>query len=314
MFVGHSLVRKQARAFHAATANTRLRTIYIQMKVGVLGAGAVGAYVGCLVQALSDDCDDGVVLVGRQRLLDHTRGGAVCTAVGNAHGPITIAAEDLKVTQDAADLAGCDVVLVAVKSTATVQAASQLAALARRGDLPQGALVLSFQNGVANGPLLASALEPHGVRVLPTMVNFNVVWGAYGDPEAGALSIKRCTPPKAGPCTSYFSSSTSAQLQLKLIIFESYEVGYIHSVLGQLATTGDKRLKVELNKITQNYIVLRPCPKIGLPCIKIQNLPTDATDAQKQNLVAIVEALKAKGALRIGLTADIRAGRMPLMN
>jgi ketopantoate reductase len=45
------------------------------MKVGVLGAGAVGAYVGGLVQARSG-LEPPVVLVGRQRLVDQTALGA----------------------------------------------------------------------------------------------------------------------------------------------------------------------------------------------------------------------------------------------
>ena len=83
----------------------------------------------------------------------------------------------------------------------TTLAARQLAQLARTGGLPPGALVLSLQNGVSNGNLLCEELDGFGVAVLPCMVNFNVVWSSYGDPEATALHIRRCTPPKIGlPC------------------------------------------------------------------------------------------------------------------
>ena len=70
------------------------------MKVGVLGAGAVGAYVGGLVQARSG-LEPPVVLVGRQRLVDQTaRGGAVLQTVGSAHPQVNIAARDLKGRDD----------------------------------------------------------------------------------------------------------------------------------------------------------------------------------------------------------------------
>jgi 2-dehydropantoate 2-reductase len=141
-----------------------------------------------------------VVLVGRQRLEDQVaQQGVVLETVGTAHACIRIPREDLRVTQDAGDLQGCDVVLVAVKTTATAAAAEQLAALARRGGFPKGALVLSLQNGVGNGAVLAAALEPHGVCVLTTMVNFNVVWSSYCDSLAAALHIRWASYPNPKP-------------------------------------------------------------------------------------------------------------------
>ena len=102
-------------------------------KVGVLGAGAVGAYVGGLIAAREVD----VVMVGRRRFVDQVsgwrdprpdpRGRATCTASRAMH---------VTVDDDPKALAGCDIVLVAVKSTATADAAAQLERIAERGKVP----------------------------------------------------------------------------------------------------------------------------------------------------------------------------------
>ena len=222
----------------------------------MLGAGAVGAYVGCLVQDRTPDAE--VVLVGRRRFLEQaSTGGVVLETVGEAHASVQIEGSELRATESVDELEGCEVVLVAVKSTATAQVAKQLAAVAERGGFPAGALVLSLQNGVSNGRVLAKELQPHGVCVLPCMVNFNVVWSSYCDGTADAVRIRRCTR-----------------------------------------------------------------PKLGLPCIRVQNLPRKSgmeeeeenrsgvtalpTDAHRATLGRAVVALRADDALTVSLTDDIR--------
>lgn len=170
-------------------------------KVGVLGAGAVGAYVGGLI-ALRTKSD--VVMVGRRRFVDQVSAGGV-TLRPDPRRPRdvhSIRAMHVTVDDDPKALAGCDIVLVAVKSTATADAAAQLERIAERGGFPPHALVLSLQNGVGNGSILVRALEKHGVATLPCMVNFNVVWDSYAsDDVRDGCKIRRCTPAKPGmPC------------------------------------------------------------------------------------------------------------------
>lgn len=171
------------------------------LKVGVLGAGAVGAYVGGMIK-LRTSAD--VVLVGRRNLVDQvTAGGMVLRP--NPRKPRDVFAvhpTSLTVTDDPKALKGCDVIFVAVKTTATAEAASELERIAEKGGFPPHALVLSLQNGVGNGAILTKALEKHSVATLPCMVNFNVVWDSYGNLDsANGCVIRRCTPSKKGmPC------------------------------------------------------------------------------------------------------------------
>ena len=161
------------------------------MRVGVLGAGAVGAYVGCLIHARCPDAE--VVLVGRRALDERSANGVALETVGRSHPRVVISRDHLRVTRDVAALAGCDVVLVAVKSTATADAAAQLA----RCSLPPDVVILSLQNGVGNAPIIADALarDHPSATILPCVVNMNVVWEGYADEDA-RHDTSQVYPPK----------------------------------------------------------------------------------------------------------------------
>lgn len=136
------------------------------MRVGVLGAGSIGCYVGGRLVAAGTD----VTFVGRRRVVDElTRHGMT---LSDRRGTVTVAPGDLHVTTDAEALAAADVVAVCVKSGQTPEAAYVLTRV-----LAPGAVVLSLQNGVRNVAVLRSALP--GRTVLGAVVDFNVV--ARGD-------------------------------------------------------------------------------------------------------------------------------------
>jgi len=130
-------------------------------RVGVLGAGAIGVYVGGLLE----EAGAGVVLVGRPgfEAAAARAGGA---RIADPEGPTRPLRA--RCTADPGALAACDVALVAVKSTETAAAAETLARV-----LPPGAVVVSLQNGVRNAGILAAALG--AARVHAGMVAFNVV-------------------------------------------------------------------------------------------------------------------------------------------
>lgn len=127
----------------------------------MLGAGAIGAYVGGRLAASGID----VVMVARPSLAE------------------AVAAAGLRLTDyrgfdqtlppararfaDASALGDCDVVLVTVKGLDTSAAAREL-----RPHVRNDAIVVSFQNGVRNAELLQEALP--STVVLPGMVPFNV--------------------------------------------------------------------------------------------------------------------------------------------
>ncbi|GAB96901.1 2-dehydropantoate 2-reductase [Kineosphaera limosa] len=123
------------------------------MRIGVMGAGAVGCYYGGMLARAGHD----VTLVGRSAHVEAMREGLrVQTASLDELVPVQAAT-------DAAALADCDLVLVAVKSGDSTTAARELA-----GQLRPEALVLSLQNGVDNADRLAAELP--GQQVEPVVV------------------------------------------------------------------------------------------------------------------------------------------------
>lgn len=129
------------------------------MKVGVFGAGAIGASVGIRLSAAGVP----VSMVARPSLIA-VRDGLVSRGLdGQTYRP----GEDLVVDEDPEILADVDLCLVTVKSRHTREAAETLA-----GVLPPEAAVLSLQNGLRNPIRLRAALEQ---SVAGGMVSYNVV-------------------------------------------------------------------------------------------------------------------------------------------
>ena len=131
--------------------------------IGVIGAGAVGCYVGgrLAASAVAD-----VTLVGRQWLADAVFAHGI-TLRELDHDDF-VAAEDIRFVVDPQDVSSCDVVLCCVKSGATANTAAQLA-----GILRPGAIVVSLQNGLRNGETLRTHLPQN--HVIDAIVDFNVI-------------------------------------------------------------------------------------------------------------------------------------------
>jgi 2-dehydropantoate 2-reductase len=133
----------------------------------VMGAGAIGCYVGGRLQAGGA----AVHFVGRPRMLDALRAHGL-TLTDLDGGRLTLPAGSLKLHTEPPP--GAALVLLCVKSGATAGAARQLA---------RGSLVLSLQNGVSNAATAAAAAP--GLTVLPGMVPFNVAELAPGHYHRG---------------------------------------------------------------------------------------------------------------------------------
>lgn len=129
------------------------------LRVGVLGAGAIGGYLGVRLAAAGAS----VVLVGRRELVELRDELHAVGLDGREIRPATA----LEVSEDPAALADADVVLVTVKSQATAAVSTVL-----REHASPSATVVSFQNGLRNAACLREAL---GSRVVAGMVSFNVV-------------------------------------------------------------------------------------------------------------------------------------------
>ncbi len=149
----------------------------------MLGAGAIGAYVGARLAHAGVR----VTLIARPSLASEldAHGATLSDYQGfSAH------VAGLVVRTEADALADANVVIVAVKSGDTERAGAALAPVLRPGQA--GALVVSFQNGVRNPEVLRAALP--GTTVLAGMVPFNVVRserGRFHQGTSGTLVIEQ---------------------------------------------------------------------------------------------------------------------------
>lgn len=141
-----------------------------ESRIVVAGAGSIGCYAGgCLALAGRQ-----VTLLARPRLVEAIHQAGL--RISDLDGRDRLARSDeLDATADpAVALSSADVILVTVKSGATAEMAGVIAAHA-----PEGAVVVSLQNGVGNADTLRRALD--GRRVLSGMVPFNVVRSREGE-------------------------------------------------------------------------------------------------------------------------------------
>jgi 2-dehydropantoate 2-reductase len=150
------------------------------MKIGVFGAGAIGCYVGGRLLAAGED----VTFVGRASVGDTLRDGLSLSDMKSDR--VVVPRASFRFEESASALAACSVVLVTVKSAATVSAAAELAPI-----LAKRTVVVSLQNGVRNAERLRAGL-PDCV-VLGGMVPFNVTRtrdGRFHRGTAGPLVIE----------------------------------------------------------------------------------------------------------------------------
>lgn len=148
------------------------------MRYIILGAGAIGCYVGgrlahaghtvCFVgrpRVLQPLSAQGLRVTGNDGLDTLIPPGQICLAATLQEAVATLAAQSGCSSNDGNTL----VVLVCTKTTATDEVALDIAA-----HCPAGTTVVSLQNGVENvARLLASAPT---MTVLASVVAFNVIW------------------------------------------------------------------------------------------------------------------------------------------
>lgn len=157
------------------------------LRVAVVGAGAIGCWVGGHLASSA-----AVTLVGRPGAVDAIAASGL-TIGESGGGTTTVPADRVALATEPDAVRGADVVLVAVKSRDTVSTAASLAP-----HLAPGAVVVSLQNGLDNVDRLRAALP--GRTVLAAMVGFNVVSpqpATYLRATSGHLVLERS--PAAAP-------------------------------------------------------------------------------------------------------------------
>jgi len=129
------------------------------MKLGIVGAGSIGCYLGGKLLASGAH----VTLVGRPRVRDElATHGIVVEDLG-----VRTTVPPVEIETELAAVADCDVIACCVKSGQTEQVARELAAI-----IGPTAVVASLQNGVHNPDVLRAHLP--GRTILGGIVGFNV--------------------------------------------------------------------------------------------------------------------------------------------
>jgi 2-dehydropantoate 2-reductase len=138
-------------------------------KIAIHGAGSIGCWIGGCWAAAGLP----VRFVGRQSVKEAIAENGM-TLTGSAGWRTRLAPEQVDFSVKPAALAKADIIALCVKSTATAEAAKEIAKHGRKG-----ALVISFQNGVSNGELLRGMLG-RNFEVVEGMVPFNVAYLGHG--------------------------------------------------------------------------------------------------------------------------------------
>ncbi len=140
------------------------------MKIGIVGAGAIGCYLGGRLCARGAQ----VVFLGRPRVKDELAAHGLNLVDGAGRGAtLQVEPSQVQFVLEPSGLADCSVLLVCVKSAQTALMARDLA-----GAIASDALVISLQNGLGNADAIRRELPRH--TVLGGIVGFNVVTGQAG--------------------------------------------------------------------------------------------------------------------------------------
>lgn len=151
------------------------------LRIVIAGAGAIGCFCGGLWASAGHS----VTLLGRGRVLAPiAQNGLMVTDYAGLDR--RLGAHQLRCSEDAAVMAEADLVVVAVKSSASAEMGQLIAQYA-----PPDAPVFSFQNGMTNAPLLRQMLPGRDVRA--AMVPFNVVPLAPGTDKANGAGAAAAT-------------------------------------------------------------------------------------------------------------------------
>ena len=146
-------------------------------RIAVLGAGSVGCFIGGCWQAAGLP----VTFIGRPTIAaDVAENGLTVSDYSGWQ----VRLDDVDYRTDPSALADADVIALCVKSGATADAARDIAGHGR-----DGALVISFQNGISNVEVLERALGDR-FEVVRGMVPFNVAYldqGRFHKGVAGEL-------------------------------------------------------------------------------------------------------------------------------
>lgn len=153
------------------------------LRVGIVGAGAVGSVVGGLLARAGHD----VVLLGRAPHVDAVRDHGLVLRSPDGATTVAVAA-----TADPRSLAGRDVLVVLCKAHATRGAIASTA----HALVPDG-LAVSLQNGLGNDRVLAEAVGIH--RAVPGTTTIGAMRAAPGEVTLAPATAAGASTTHVGP-------------------------------------------------------------------------------------------------------------------
>jgi 2-dehydropantoate 2-reductase len=151
------------------------------LKIGIVGAGAIGCYLGCRLASVGAD----VALFGRAHFAAEVGQYGLC-AVDMNGDRVVVQKDKVVFGTEPQVLADCALLICCVKSMHTADAARQIGPVVRRE-----ACVLSLQNGIRNVDVLRAGLG--GRAAFGGVVEFNVRplgQGVFKQATSGSLVIE----------------------------------------------------------------------------------------------------------------------------
>ncbi len=235
------------------------------LRIGVMGAGAIGCYVGgCLA---ADGAN--VVFVGRARTKKELEASGLVLSDLDGNSGRVVPKDRIEVVTEASALAGCDVVLCCVKSAQTAEVGAELAAV-----LKSSTIVVSLQNGVRNADVLRERLGDH--VVLGGIVGFNVVSmgaGTFRRATSGPLVLESASDdPRIDALVSLLAS---ARLDPELVTdIRPLQYSKLVMNLNNAAGALSDRPTVELLSVEGYRRILRAVMAEALAVLRAARIPT----------------------------------------
>ena len=280
------------------------------MRIAIVGAGAMGslmagrlAAVAGTGEAESASAIDDVVLYGRES--DHldaiqANGLTIVKRNGSTH---TI---PLVATINPADVEGCDVVLVLVKSWASGEAAAPL-----RQHVNRDTVVITLQNGLGNAAALRTALLRDGVRPhvylgVTTQAAMRTEPGVVSHTGSGITAIGRRTNPVNTQLRDIANAMTSAGLQTVAVddihrwVWRKLAVNAAINPLTALAGVQNSAISTDPRMRGAAETIAREVVAVG----KASGVKIDI----KEVIAAIDEVARGTGENRSSMLVDVETG------
>jgi 2-dehydropantoate 2-reductase len=275
------------------------------VRIAVVGAGAMGSLMAGRLAMVAGPGKpvERVVLLGRPSdHLDAIQANGLSIVERDGSRSVV----PLQATTDAADVDGCDVVLVLVKAWATAEAATPL-----QPYLNRDTIVVTLQNGLGNASALRTALlrdgmRPHVYLGVTTQAAMRTAPAVIVHSGSGITAIGRRANPVNAPLAAIARALSSANL-------ETVAVDDIHRwVWRKLAVNAAINPLTALGNVENRAVASDPGLKAAAETIAREVVAVGKASGVKidvaEVLGAIQEVARNTGDNRSSMLVDLDAG------